>query len=181
MSPTGGGRRTDAEATATRRCGSTRSRARATGRALSLRWRAISTSIFRGGACLMSESQACPRVPVSWGELLDKITILQIKHERIGDAQARANVARELELLGEVAAEQLGRAALAEPIARLRAVNQELWEIEDSIRECEAAGDFGARFVQLARSVYQKNDRRAAIKREINAASGSALVEEKSY
>lgn len=122
-----------------------------------------------------------PLVPVSWGELLDKISILQIKRDRIRDDRARHNVARELGLLIEVAAEQLERPSLAEPIARLRAVNEALWDIEDRIRECEAAADFGPRFVQLARSVYRQNDRRAAIKREINEASGSALTEEKSY
>jgi hypothetical protein len=120
-------------------------------------------------------------VPVSWGELLDKIAILQIKHDRIRNAVARANVARELGLLLGVAAEQLRRPVLAAPIARLRAVNEQLWEIEDSIRECEAANDFGPRFVHLARSVYRQNDLRSAIKREINEACGSALVEEKSY
>ena len=118
---------------------------------------------------------------MSWGELLDKITILRIKYERIADVHARANVARELRLLTEIAGEVIDEAELAEPIAQLRAVNEALWEIEDRIRECEAARDFGPGFVRLARSVYQQNDRRAALKRRINELTGSRLVEEKSY
>ena len=127
----------------------------------------------------MSQLQHCPQVPVSWGELLDKITILRIKQARIASAEARRNVARELGLLDDIAAEAKGRARGL--VDALQAVNEELWEIEDAIREREAAGDFGGRFVALARSVYRKNDRRAAIKREINRQLGSALVEEKSY
>jgi hypothetical protein len=123
----------------------------------------------------------CPRVPVSWGELLDKITILQIKQQRLTGAKARANVARELALLRDVAREALDSPRLAPLMERLRAVNETLWEIEDGIREREAAADFGSRFVQLARAVYHNNDERAAIKRRINEALGSALVEEKSY
>jgi hypothetical protein len=127
----------------------------------------------------MNQVECCPRVPVSWGELVDKITILQIKTERIGARDARANVARELVSLSRVAGEAIGR--IAPLVEQLRAVNEELWEIEDKIREREAQGDFGQRFVQLARSVYKKNDLRAAIKRRINEALGSELVEEKSY
>jgi hypothetical protein len=127
----------------------------------------------------MNQVECCPRVPVSWGELVDKITILQIKTERIAARDARANVARELVSLSRVAGEAIGR--IAPLVEQLRAVNEELWEIEDKIREREAQGDFGQRFVQLARSVYKKNDLRAAIKRQINEALGSELVEEKSY
>lgn len=127
----------------------------------------------------MSQAESCPRVPVSWGELVDKITILQIKSERIADRAACLNVARELTSLSRVAGHAIGSvAALTD---QLRAVNEELWEIEDKIREREAEGDFGQRFVQLARAVYKKNDLRAAIKRRINEALGSELVEEKSY
>jgi hypothetical protein len=129
----------------------------------------------------MDERRTCPEVPVSWGELLDKITILAIKLERIGSAAARANVAAELALLAEIAREPMRGGGLAAPVARLRAINEELWTIEDDIRRCEAAGEFGSRFVELARSVYRLNDRRAALKREINDLLGSALVEEKSY
>lgn len=118
-----------------------------------------------------------PLVPVSWGELLDKITILEIKRDRIGDAAARGNVERELKLLTGIAAGALERA----PLDRLRAVNAVLWDIEDAIRAEEARGSFGPEFIRLARAVYQRNDERAAIKRELNALLGSELVEEKSY
>lgn len=127
----------------------------------------------------MSQVECCPRVPVSWGELVDKMTILQIKSERIAAREARSNVARELASLSRVAGNAID--GVTPLIEQLRAVNEELWEIEDKIREREAEGDFGQRFVQLARSVYKKNDLRAAIKRRINEALGSELVEEKSY
>ena len=123
-----------------------------------------------------------PVVPVSWGELIDKITILEIKAARISDPARRANVVRELEALTE-ARDRGGAlpASVEEPTCDLRAVNEWLWDIEDEIRECEKHGDFGPRFVELARSVYKTNDRRAALKRRINDLLGSALVEEKSY
>lgn len=129
----------------------------------------------------MDERRPCPEVPVSWGELLDKITILAIKLERIECATARTNVAAELALLVGIAGDPMGSELLAAPIARLRAINEALWTVEDDIRRCEANGEFGAPFVALARSVYRLNDRRAAVKREINDLLGSALVEEKSY
>lgn len=120
-------------------------------------------------------------VPVSWGELIDKITILEIKSERIGDQAKLGNVRKELELLKS----RLGARAAQPEISRLtgslRDVNGTLWNVEDEIRACENAGDFGSRFVELARSVYITNDRRAALKREINIVLGSDLVEEKSY
>ena len=121
-------------------------------------------------------------VEVAAGELIDKITILEIKAERIGCATKRANVMRELAHLS--AARDQAVAAdprLARLSAELKAVNLTLWEIEDDIRECERARDFGPRFVELARSVYRTNDRRAALKREVNEHLGSSLVEEKSY
>lgn len=121
-------------------------------------------------------------VPVSAGELLDKITILRLKSERIGDAARLVNVRRELELLEHVAAQSLAASAeLDRLISDLQGVNARLWEIEDDIRECEARGDFGPAFVELARAVYITNDRRSGIKRQINLLLGSALVEEKSY
>lgn len=129
----------------------------------------------------MSSLPPCPSVPVSWGELLDKITILEIKRDRIAAPDKRANVLRELGVLARVAAAVDGVGGLAALVFRLKAVNRDLWEIEDAIREEEARRDFGARFVALARAVYLTNDRRAAIKREINRLLGSALVEEKSY
>lgn len=121
-------------------------------------------------------------VPISPGELIDKITILEIKAERIADAAKLAHVRAELDALAAVRARSVpGSAALNALTGDLRAVNADLWQIEDDIRDCERAGDFGPRFVELARAVYVTNDRRAALKREINTALGSALVEEKSY
>lgn len=128
----------------------------------------------------MSEA-TIPHVPVSWGELLDKITILEIKQVRIADPAARANVTKECELLHRIGEDAMHRDDIAPLLGRLRAVNEDLWEIEDAIREQEAMQSFGARFVDLARSVYKKNDERAALKRAINDRLGSALVEEKSY
>ncbi|KAA0584391.1 glycosyltransferase family protein (plasmid) [Azospirillum oryzae] len=120
--------------------------------------------------------------PVSWGELLDKITILDIKAERIADADKLANVRREREALVAVAAQaDTARPEVAALIDDLRAVNTTLWEVEDEIRDCERAKDFGPRFVELARQVYHTNDRRAALKRDLNQMLGSELVEEKSY
>lgn len=126
-------------------------------------------------------SLACPAVPVSWGELLDKMTILEIKRERIAAADARANVAREYEALRSAGAAALGQDGIADLFGSLRRVNEELWEIEDGIRAEEAGARFGQTFVALARSVYRKNDERAAIKRRINLALESELIEEKSY
>ena len=122
-----------------------------------------------------------PYVPVSWGELLDKIVILEIKTERLTSSQARANAARELALLGEIAHPVMAGGQAAALVARLKHLNQVLWDIEDQIRDHERAGDFGPGFVELARSVYRHNDQRGALKREINLALGSALIEEKSY
>jgi hypothetical protein len=122
---------------------------------------------------------ATPTVPVSWGELLDKITILQIKQERIADAAKRANVTTELEALAAIAVAAMRQAAAL--LAELKQVNEALWEIEDQIRDKEREGEFDARFIELARAVYVTNDQRAAVKRQINQALGSALVEEKSY
>jgi len=120
--------------------------------------------------------------PVSPGEFLDKTTILEIKLARIPDAGKRANVARELELLrAEWARSAYAQADVAARVEALREVNEALWEIEDRIRLKEAARAFDEEFVELARAVYRTNDRRAAIKREINVALASDLVEEKSY
>lgn len=121
-------------------------------------------------------------IPVSPGELLDKLTILDIKLERIGDADKLANVRREHELLSRTW-ESSG--LVSKEIDALRGqlleVNKALWEIEDDIREQERLKDFGERFVELARSVYFRNDERAAIKKRINQVLGSQIVEEKSY
>lgn len=122
------------------------------------------------------------RIEVSPGELLDKISILEIKSERIADPAKLRNIRHEFELYRDIRARAIPGGAAIEALVRdLKAVNEALWEIEDAIRECEGKRDFGPRFVELARSVYRTNDRRAAIKREINLLCGSAIVEEKSY
>ena len=120
-------------------------------------------------------------VPVSWGELIDKITILEIKSERITDSAKLDNVRKELGLLRGKLGGLADRLDLTHLAADLKGVNARLWDIEDEIRACENGGDFGDRFVALARSVYITNDRRAELKREINVVLGSDLVEEKSY
>ena len=121
-------------------------------------------------------------IPVAPGELLDKLSILDIKSERIADPAKLDNVRRERALLEDVwRSAPEAETDVSDARARLKAVNEALWEIEDAIRECEARGDFGERFVELARSVYLRNDERAAIKREINERLGSTIVEEKSY
>jgi hypothetical protein len=121
-------------------------------------------------------------VPVSWGEIIDKITILEIKAERLGDPAKLANVNKELAELASVREREFpGHAGLAKLAAELKAINEKLWVVEDDIRDCERAKDFGAKFVELARAVYFTNDERAAVKRRINDLLGSALVEEKSY
>ena len=120
--------------------------------------------------------------PTSPGDFLDKVTILEIKSERITDAAKLENVRRELAALRATwQASPLAARDVKSLVDQLREVNARLWEIEDAIRLCEAKGDFGPEFVRLARSVYQTNDLRAAIKREINTLLGSDLVEEKSY
>ncbi|ODP36451.1 DUF6165 family protein [Sphingomonas turrisvirgatae] len=123
----------------------------------------------------------CPSVPVSWGELLDKLTILAIKRERITRADALLHVEQEHALLSAAAAQVMDTAGLAPLMQRLTRINATLWEVEDALREQEADAQFGPSFVALARSVYKTNDERAAIKRAINDLLGSALVEEKSY
>ena len=121
-------------------------------------------------------------VPVSYGELLDKIAILQIKSERMSDPAKLANVRKELEALDRTwAAHPASQTDIAGLRAALKAVNERLWVIEDDIRLKEKAQAFDAEFVRLARAVYFENDERARIKREINLALGSAYVEEKSY
>lgn len=123
-----------------------------------------------------------PLIPVSWGELLDKITILQIKCERLTSEAALANVGRELEALSAIATPVLADDATAADLTeKLKRLNETLWDIEDHIRDKEAAGAFDADFVALARAVYQRNDERAALKRQLNLQLASGLVEEKSY
>jgi hypothetical protein len=121
-------------------------------------------------------------VPTSPGEFLDKLTILEIKAARIADPAKLANVRRELELLRAAwAASPFAGRDVTALVADLRQVNETLWDVEDGLRAHEAEGRFDAEFVALARSVYRTNDRRAAIKRELNEALGSELREEKSH
>src|SRR5688572_25432462 len=120
-------------------------------------------------------------VPISPGELLDKITILRIKSQRMSDPVKVANVRHELELLERTWREASAGADVSEEVRALEAVNARLWVIEDDIREKEAAQAFDARFIELARSVYIENGERAAIKKRINTRLGSKIVEEKSY
>ena len=121
-------------------------------------------------------------IEVSWGELIDKISILEIKAERLSDAEALANVGRELTLL--TAARDRTMASdvdISAEFSELKTINERLWDIEDEIRDCERRGDFGSQFVELARNVYRTNDQRSAVKQKINKILGSMLIEEKSY
>ena len=120
--------------------------------------------------------------PVSYGELIDKLTILEIKSERISDAAKLANVRDELQILNELwNADAHSRIDISTERAELKRINEALWEIEDAIRLQERDQAFDARFIELARAVYHTNDKRAAVKRAINLKLGSRLVEEKSY
>jgi hypothetical protein len=119
------------------------------------------------------------KLEVSNGEIADKLTIVEIKLERISDPGKRSNLERELMILDKAVARFLKR---SDPLYRdLYRVNAELWDIEDRIRDLERRKDFGQDFIDTARAVYHKNDLRSEIKRKINLATGSGLVEEKSY
>jgi len=121
-------------------------------------------------------------VPVSPGELLDKITILRIKSARMRDATKLANVRTELDALERIwSASPYAAVDVTSDVGALLAVNERLWTIEDDIRDKERAQTFDADFVRLARAVYIENDERAAIKRRLNVRLGSSLIEEKSY
>ncbi|WMJ71376.1 DUF6165 family protein [Stenotrophomonas sp. 24(2023)] len=120
--------------------------------------------------------------PVSIGELIDKITILEIKAERIGDATKLANVRTELDgLLPLLAAQLQAQPSLGTLKEALKAINERMWDIQDALREKEAAQQFDDAFIQLARGVYGTNGERVQVKNEINRVAGSALVEEKQY
>ena len=130
----------------------------------------------------MTGESSVALVPIAFGELIDKITILEIKAERIGDPQKAVNIRNELDLLTAVLARfQVGDDGTGPLKAELKRINATLWDFEDQIRDCEREKDFGAEFIELARSIYRANDRRAAIKRQIDDLTGSAIVEEKSY
>ena len=121
-------------------------------------------------------------VPVSVGEVVDKVTILEIKSARITDQTKLDNIRAELDQLRPLVSGGIFESAeIVDLFDSLRAVNGKLWDIEDDIRAEEAAGRFGDRFIELARAVYVTNDRRAEVKKKINLATGSALIEEKSY
>lgn len=120
--------------------------------------------------------------PISPGELLDKLTILQIKSKNITDPAKLKNVGIEHAALQRVADTHIPKTEKLQSLtAALLHINKELWAIEDDIRDCERAGDFGDTFIQLARAVYVTNDKRADLKKQINQEMGSKLVEEKSY
>ena len=121
-------------------------------------------------------------VPVSPGELLDKITILEIKSERMTDEEKLSNVRRELALLNSTWSARVSADDTVLRIhSQLKNINEALWEIEDDIRDKERLREFDARFIELARSVYFTNDKRAAAKKELNVHLGSEIIEEKSY
>ena len=122
------------------------------------------------------------RIPISPGELLDKITILEIKAKRIGDSAKLKNVRVELAALTKVQTRAFRLTAKAKQVVkRLKSANTTLWTTEDAIRDCERRGTFGPSFIRLARAIYRTNDRRAELKRELNRLLGSEFQEEKSY
>ena len=123
-----------------------------------------------------------PQIPISWGELLDKITILQIKLENLTSQDALNNVALELKQLQSIFSQSCPKAIKPKQLElELKKINQQLWDIEDKIRDKERNKSFDDEFIQLARSVYITNDERSRIKRRINETFGSDLIEEKSY
>ena len=122
------------------------------------------------------------QVPVSYGELIDKITILEIKRARLRGEAVLANVGRELEALSAIAAPVLAEDETARHLmARLKILNETLWDIEIGVRAKEATNSFDTEFVELARTIYKRNDERAALKRQLNLKLGSELIEEKNY
>ncbi len=122
------------------------------------------------------------KIDISYGELIDKITILEIKSERITEARKLENIERELTILTEAWRNSgVDQDGIGAERAALKAINENLWDIEDQIRRKEAEQSFDQGFVELARSVYRTNDERSTVKRAINDRFGSSLVEEKSY
>ena len=147
-------------------------------------WSDVFAAMARDVAAIVN-GRGAPRMivtPCSAGDLIDKITILRLKAERIADDSKLDNIRRELALLEDLAnGEELAGTEIGRLADRLASVNARLWNVEEALRACERQGDFGPRFVALARSVYANNDQRAALKAEINRVCNSALVEEKSY
>jgi len=121
------------------------------------------------------------KVEISNGELLDKFSILEIKMANITDSSKLTNIENEYRELTSDCTDLLRNSTISSLYADLKSINQKLWTVEDDIRECERRKDFGQEFIDLAREVYFTNDDRAKVKKEINLASGSSLVEEKSY
>lgn len=122
------------------------------------------------------------RVEISPGELFDKITILEIKLERISDEGKLSNLKKEYAILSKVRQEEFESSEQLDGlVAELKSLNERLWTIEDEIRDCERQKDFGDKFIELARGIYITNDRRASNKREINELLNSNIFEEKSY
>ena len=129
----------------------------------------------------MSIRQA-PMIPVSWGELIDKITILELKRKKIRSRLARDKIERELTLLLKLYEDVVDNKGRINDLKRdLESVNNDLWNAEDSLREKEARTIFDAEFIELARSVYKLNDKRFAIKQKLNAETASKIIEEKVY
>jgi len=127
-------------------------------------------------------AQPTVKIDIAHGELIDKITILQIKNERIADAAKLENIRTELDVLTAQRDDAIPPSAELDGLtAELKAINEKLWDIEDDVRDCERQKDFSDTFVQLARSVYFSNDIRSDIKRKINVLCGAAFLEEKSY
>jgi hypothetical protein len=131
---------------------------------------------------VQNSSNAVVLVPIATGELVDKITVLEIKSERILDRAKQANILHELELLRRVRDDHLpADDAIIALTHALKRANEKIWDLEDQIRECERQADFSEHFIATARAIYQTNDERSRIKREINHHLGSTIIEEKSY
>lgn len=130
----------------------------------------------------MTNWLATPLLPVAWGEVFDKMSILAIKLEKIAEPEKRQNVSKELEAIQEIVGNLGQYPDGIEPLyAELKKINLRLWDVEDGKRACERDQNFGPEFISLAREVYFGNDKRASVKRQINELLGSALIEEKSY
>jgi hypothetical protein len=129
----------------------------------------------------MNENSKTPFIPISWGELLDKISILEIKILKITSMNARQNIAKELKYLSDIANLNNTTVEIQTLKNQLKEVNLKLWDVEDRIREKESVSEFDKVFIELARSVYRLNDVRAKTKQSINLILQSELVEEKSY
>lgn len=125
---------------------------------------------------------AIPMIPVAWGEVFDKLTILQIKLERIADENKKKNVLNEMKVIDEAIGDRAGFPnALDALVMSLKRVNDEQWDIQEGLRDCERTGTVGQRSIDLVRAEYRINDQRAAIKRQINELLESGIFEEKSY